>query len=139
MSNEDEVLAPLLHARDRIDSAIQGYLDKVAILRKRRDAITGAMDAIRCGDDEIMKLPTAVPKRTKQMRDFDEEAVEKAVCEMLNGRSLSRPEIQAALISAGSLPFSENGLKRILLTSPRISKTGLRGNTRYHINGGKAC
>lgn len=72
---ENETIGPLIAARERIDVAIQAYLDKVAALRKRREVLTAAMDLIRSGDDEILNLPVVVqngsdPHRPKRVLAF---------------------------------------------------------------------
>jgi hypothetical protein len=134
---EDELLAPLFASRDRIDAAIQGYLDKVALLRKRREALTAAVDIIRAGDDEIVKLPTLAErvkgKRTK-VTDFDEQAIETQVLALLATSPRSFPEIIRGLDGA---VYSVAGLRRILKTAPGIVRTGEREHTRYSRAWGK--
>ena len=136
--SEDETLAPLLQARDRIDGAIQAYLDKVAALRKRRDAVTAAINVVRAGDDEIMSLPVAAAHKNgrTRMSKFDEAAVERRVLAMLedpgNEGELSFAQMEKILRDE-AVTFSVAGLRRILATSPKIRREGEREYTRYKL------
>jgi len=132
--SEDETIGPLLAARKRIDDTIQSYLDKVAALRKRRDFISGAIDVIRCGDDEIMTLPTLSVSSTnghkKRVTVFDEKAVEDRILTLLTEKTLTFSQIVAGL---EGLEYSMAGVKRIVQTSPKIAITGERERTRYSL------
>ena len=130
--SEDETIGPLLAARKRIDDTIQSYLDKVAALRKRRDFISGAIDVIRCGDDEIMTLPTLSVSptngRKKRVAVFDEKAVEDRILTLLTEKPLAFSQIVAGL---DGLEYSIAGVRRIVQTSPKIAIIGERLRTRY--------
>ena len=131
----EETIGPLLKARDRIDAAIQAYLDKVATLRKRREAVSASIDIIRAGDDEIMSLPTLVLKnKTGKPRivGFDEGAVEDRVLQILATGDYSFPQLRD-MLDKESVIYSAAGLRRILKTSPKIVKKGDREQTRYKL------
>ena len=135
MVTEDETLSPLLSARDRLDNTIAAYLDKVAALRKRREAINTAIEIVRAGDDEIMSLPTLVVRKNGKDRvfNFNESEVESRILSMLHSGEMSRPQIRGVLDSE-RLVYSISGLNRILKTSPKIKITGARDSTRYQLS-----
>ena len=107
---------------------IQGYLDKIAALRKRREVLSGAIELIRAGDDEIMKLPVmgSSSKAAKpRVVDFDKAAVELNVLELLTSGPMPLCRIRESLDRL-SVMYSLTGLKDILNTSPKIKRTGVR-------------
>ena len=135
---ENETLGPLISARERIDAAIQAYLDKVAALRKRREVITAAMDLVRSGDDEILNLPVVIkngndPHKPKRILAFDEVQVEQAVLDILRSGEATYSRI-ASRLRTQSLEFSDAGLRRILKTCPHITQLGERGRTRFAVS-----
>ncbi len=131
MKDNLDDIAPILAVRDKIDSAIQVHLDQVAVLRKRRDALTSAVDVLRCNDYDLDNVAAALPKKKAHVTSFDEGSVEAELIGHLrqNGRR-SFSQIQNMLRDKGT-EFSITGLRRILKTSPQISVAGVRASTRY--------
>lgn len=141
MSNDETAtIGPLLAARTRIDEAIQAYLDKAAILRKRREMLTAAIDLIRLGDDEIMNLPTVIKssvqarKTTKRLTQQEVQTLENTVLDILRTRGgcegLRQPVILQQLIAEGVV-VTPHALRQVLGTCPGITKQGERDQTTY--------
>jgi len=131
--SEEDTIGPLLAVRDRLDEAIKAYLDKVAVLRKRREAVHAAIDIVRAGDDEIMKLPTLAHKNGKpRVIKFDAGAVESRVIDILASGETSYPQIRSVLESE-AIPFTIAGLKAILRTCPKVERRGERDQTSYRL------
>lgn len=128
MIHDDEV-RPLLNAKEKIEAAITGYLDKVAALRKRQAALQSAIEVLRSDDDALLnEAPSPV-----RVVNFDQSAVERAVVAMMDHQMTLR-EISTKLTKLG-LTHSKAGLKRILATSPEVDRSGERDQTRYFRKG----
>ncbi len=126
-----------MNMKTSLEAAIQGHLDKVAALRKRLDAIRLALDVMRSGDDELlMESPTPIRRngsRLKRVTDFDEVAVESAIKATLRDGPMQLPQI-IRYLEGERLEHSRAGVRRILLTSPSIRRTGERDKRQYHLN-----
>jgi len=143
---EDNGLNAILAARKRIEDAIEIELAKVAALRKRVDALSIAADVLRCGDDDMIidalsiraKLkPSATDPKTKtRVLDFDEAVLTGAIEDLLK-TPVPMVALRRALDSNG-VAYSIRGLKEILATHPRITRSGERHLTRFAwVNGQK--
>ncbi len=135
--SEDNGVFPLLEAKRRIESAINQYLEKVALLRKRSDALQQAINVLRSSDEELASLlPAETPmKAPKSLRvtTFNEEDIERRVTNLLaEGGASNFPSLEYNLRSQGAV-FSKAGLRRILKTGPQFSITGVRDSTRYSL------
>ena len=143
MLNNDSDLAPLLAARKDLDDKIQILSDRLAISRKRRDAVQMAIDVLRSSDsellDDIQPIRTTanageLNSRKPRSLAFDVNAVEDSVLQLLAGsdRPLQRLEIERSLERL-KVGVSKIGLKRILETSPKIHRMGERHMTCYEL------
>lgn len=54
-----DALTPLLGAMKQLDAAIQAQLDKLASLRKRREAIHTAIEIVRSGEFDVEETPAS--------------------------------------------------------------------------------
>lgn len=142
MSSEDG-LTPLLAIRAKLDHGIESYKDKIAILNKRRSVIQQAIDVLRSSDTEIEALleeSGTIHAKNGQPKNYrariDEVALECAVLKILaeSQRSWAKAEI-ANRLAGDNVPHTMYILKRVLLTSPKVQKSGERDFTVYSYTG----
>ena len=134
---EDLGVGPLMQARAQLDQAIDGYLEKVALLRKRREAIQLAVDTLRSSDDELRSLIACAPRargvQEKRVVTFDEDQVEKAVIEYLGTHKKASYADIAYVLDSAKIQYSAAGLKRVLKTSPHVVSEGTRAYLRWRL------
>lgn len=129
ISNSDGV-DPLLALKKKLEEQIQVHLDMVAILRKRHEVISQAIDVMRSSDSELLELPKVGPKPPVKKMDF--EKVEAFILKELGSGSKSKGELEHAIFSEGHF-YTDSGLYRILSTCPDIARIGERNAARYQL------
>lgn len=124
----------LKKAKAELEEAIQVQLNKVAILRKRHDALTMALEVLRSSDSELM---TAMPDLSKvgnhkrpSLSKINEDEIEGAIIRVLPGNKLTKRDLMEVLNGQGML-YSMSALDRVLKTSPHIQRVGERQRTAY--------
>jgi hypothetical protein len=127
-----------MDTKDKLEAGIRGHLEKVAALRKRSEAISLAIQALRSSDEELMDgISIKLPSHTQYRRraDFDsDETVEKALIEILSQPMASNGMSFKALLPAmddKGITVAAAKLRNILKTSPRVVTLGERDQTRY--------
>ena len=131
MVNHDG-LDSLLSVKKALEAKIEEALNAVAVLRKKHDAITSAIDVLRSSDTEIMALP-AKPLRPVPLK-MNYGVVEDFILDLLTGGPKSKREMENSLHEAGHF-FTDSGIRRILGTCPKLNRTGERQDTRYSLRG----
>lgn len=102
-SDQNGILA-LQDAKRRIESLIETKTNELAILRKRHDALSLAIDVLRAPDSELSKMATT-PKQVKEFVQMNHTQVEGFIVEkiMVNG-PVSKAHIENILKQNG-IPF----------------------------------
>lgn len=134
---EEDGIGPLVEAKRKLEAAMQGYLDKVAVLRKKAEALTAAINVMRSNDSELLADATRVqtPIKPKRIVQFNEQVAEEGLLQIMREKGpLSKPDLILEARMHG-IQASVAGLVRILKTSPYIEVTGIRESTRYGIKG----
>ena len=132
--NQDEI-KPLLDLREKIEKAIQGYLDKAAALRKRYEAVNTAINLLRSEDDELL---TNAPKPVRTNGHAPKEKVNRrdlkdSVYILLSEaqRRLSKAEI-AKKLDSENIPYSIHSLGKVL-RSEEFVRYGEREQSVYQL------
>ena len=129
MSSEDDI-SPLLAMRQKLDNQIAAILEKVAGIRKKRDALQMAIDVLRSGDEELAGYSSAAPKQVRPTYSYNLAEVEAVSISFLSQGPMKFRELLAAVRDRGH-NVSVSGLRKILVTSPSITVEGQRDQTRY--------
>lgn len=127
--NTEHDVTPMLEMRKRLDASIEALLEKTAAMRKKRDALNTAIEILRSNDDELIDY---APKQPKRSYKFDEDECEKKVLGYLSNGSgrLSFTDLIGRL-KQENFNFTVAGLRRVVSTSPKIVREGVKEQTRY--------
>lgn len=129
---EEDGIGPLIEAKRKIEATMQVYLDKVAVLRKKAEALTAAVNVLRSNDHELLEMSQQASTKPKRTIKFDERVVEEEVVKLLREKGpQSKPNILMECRMRG-IQATDSGIIRILKTSPDIFITGQRESTRYN-------
>lgn len=125
-------LSPLLETRNKLDNALQALTDKMAIIRKRRDALQTAIDVMRSSDDEVEELLRNVKPRYLPKHVDDDSTVENTILSLLQAGPMDSEAIRESLFRL-NVKCTENKVKMLLRTSPSIERIGERNYSRYKV------
>jgi len=135
---DSDQITPLIDVKRKLEKQIEEALNKVALLRKRHDAISTSIDILRSNDSELesMVIPASLKVNGKGHGRvyMDHQKVEDYVLVILADGPKSKKDIMTSL-NNNTIEFNQSGLLSILTTSPKITRIGERDQTRYKLTG----
>ncbi len=128
---DTEGVPQLKAAKAKIDAAIEALLNKVAIYRKRSEALQHSINILLSSDDELDEITAGAPVHRGGTNCVDPDRVEKALLEsMAVNYPYTLAETKRILNGKGML-VSDYMLRKVLGTCPGIDKSGDKQQTRY--------
>lgn len=134
MINET-TLEPLLNARKQLEAEIETQLEIVARLRKKREALSIAIDVLRTPDLDLEPLRSkfGATKAAIKRTTSDPKEIENFILTQLKQKHPATKKEIAKLLEDNGLQCGMSKLREILTTSPHIQKNGERDQTTYQV------
>lgn len=131
MSNETGIEG-LLDNKKRLESVIEVYQNKIAVVRKRIEALTTAINVLRSSDEELEAIVAGLPTKSIIARKYPDENLSQRIIEYAVDHPNFKTRELKAYFTARGISWTSHAIYKTL-NSGKFYKSGERDLTSYKL------